>query len=81
MSCQKNKLEAVHKIKEVSILSKPAYVGMRILDLRKMLMYDFNYCYIKNKCGDKDKLLFTDTDSLVYKIETRNVHGDFYVDK
>ena len=40
-------------------------------------MYDFHYRYIKNKYGDKAKLLLTDADSLVYEIETNNVHEDF----
>ena len=42
-------------------------------------MYEFDYKYIKNKFDAK--LLFTDTDSLVYEIKTEDVYEDFYRDK
>ena len=74
-------LVAVHKIKETLTLNRPAYVGMCILNLSKTLMYDFHYNYIKRKYGDKAKLLFTDTDSLTYEIETKDVYADFWSDK
>ena len=74
-------LVAVHKIKETLTLNMPAYVGMCILDLSKTLMYDFHYNYIKKKYGDKARLLFTDTDSLTYEIEAKDVYQDFWNDK
>ena len=74
-------LVAVHKIKETLTLNRPAYVGMCILDLSKTLMYDFHYNYIKSKYGDKAKLLFTDTDSLTYEIQTDDAYTDFWSDK
>ena len=74
-------LVAVHKIKETLTLNRPAYVGMCILDLSKTLMYDFHYNYIGDKYGDKAKLLFTDTDSLMYEIQTDDVYKDLFIDK
>ena len=74
-------LVAVHKIKETLTLNRPAYIGMCILDLSKTLMYDFHYNYIKQKYGNKAKLLFTDTDSLTYEIETKDAYADFWSDK
>ena len=74
-------LVAVHKIKETITLNRPAYVGLCILDLSKTLMYDFHYNYIKQKYDNKAKLLFTDTDSLTYEIEARDVYSDFWNDK
>ena len=48
--------------------------------LSKNLMYDFHYNYIKRKYEDKAKLLFTDTDSLMYEIQTEDFYKDISVD-
>ena len=53
--------------------------GFSILELNKSLMYEFHCKYIKNKFDAK--LLFTDADSLVYEIKTKNIYEDFYLDK
>ena len=42
-------------------------------------MYDFHQDYIKGKCDAR--LLFTDTDSLVYEIKTNGAYNGFYKDK
>ena len=60
-------------------LNKPVYVGFSILDLSILLIDEFHYKYIGSKFDAK--LLFTDTDSLVYEIKTKDVYEDFYQDK
>ena len=74
-------LVAVHKIKETLTMNRPAFVGACILDLSKTLIYDFHYNYIKHKYDNKAKLLFTDTDSLTYEIETTDAYADFWQNK
>ena len=74
-------LMAVHKVKETLTLNRLAYVGMCILDLSKMLMYNFHYNYIKKKYDNRARLLFTDTDSLAYEIEAEDMYKDFWNDK
>ena len=69
-------LIAIHMKKTFLTFDKPVYLGMHISELSKTLMFDFHYNYIKKKYGDKAKLLFTDTDSLMYEIQTE----DFYED-
>ena len=69
-------LVSVHMKKTSLTMNKPVYLGMCILDLSKTLMFDFHYNYIKQKYGNKAKLLFTDTDSFIYEIQTE----DFYKD-
>ena len=74
-------LMAVYKVKETLTLNRPAYVGMCILDLSKMLMYDFHYNYIKKKYNNRARLLFTNTESLTYEIEAEDIYKDFWNDK
>ena len=56
------------------MFNKPAYVGFWIINLNKVLMYEFHYDYIKKRYGINSRLLFTDTDSLMYEIKTEDKH-------
>ena len=38
------------------LINKPVYLGLSILELRKILMYEFWYDYVKPKYGKKAKL-------------------------
>ena len=69
-------LVAIHMGKTSIYMNKPIYLGMCILGISKTLMYDFYYGFLKQLYGDKVRLLFTDTDSLMILVETE----DFYKD-
>ena len=58
------------------LLNHPAYVGMSILELSKQLMDDFYYNQLKKEYGDLCELLYTDTDSLLLEIHTRDVYAE-----
>ena len=73
-------LIACHMKKTEEYFNKPIYVGQAILDLSKTLMFDFHYNYIRGKFGDKAELLFTDTDSLMYLIQTEDFYQDINKD-
>ena len=73
-------LVAIHKVKLVLLLNKPIYVGFCVLDVSKLLMYDWHYNYFV-KTFDCS-LCFTDTDSLVYEIRgVDDVYEKVYKDK
>jgi hypothetical protein len=71
----------VNRYKKKIKLDRPIYAGFAVLEYSKLHMQKFHYDYIKAKYGDKAKLLFTDTDSLAYHIETNDLYQDMYDNK
>ena len=57
-------------------MNKPIYLGLSILEISKILMYEFWYDYMKPKHNDNVRLCYMDTDSFVMHIKT----NDFYKD-
>ena len=57
-------------------MNKPVHLGLPILEISKVLMYEFWYDYMKPKYGDNVKLCYTNTDSFIMRIKTE----DFYKD-
>ena len=66
-------LVTISKSKFTLKFNKPAYVEMCMLDLSKVLMYEFHYDYIKNKYGNNSRLLFTSKNSFMYEIKTEDL--------
>ena len=74
-----NNFVAVHCTKTVLTLNEPIYIGFCILELSKLLMYQFHYDYVL-KNFNSIKLLFTDIDSLVYEFKDSNVYDQCFKD-
>ena len=67
---------AIYEIKPVLIVNKPIYVGFTVLDLSKWKRHDFDYNFIKKNFDAE--LLFTETDSPVYEIKSKNIYEEFF---
>ena len=63
---------AIQKEKCKVNVNKAVYSGTRIFDLSKVLMEDFGYNYIKNKCGYKVEMFQIDINSVMYKTKVEN---------
>ena len=71
MGCEMGKIKVV--------MNKPVYLGL-ILDLSKIIMYEFHYDYMVPKYGENIKLCYMDTDSYVYDIKTEDFYKDIAED-
>jgi hypothetical protein len=71
-------LAAVEMQKTNVTINKPTAVGFTVLELSKYIMFDFHYNVMKRKYGSRLQLLFTDTDSLTYEVQTANIYADMH---
>lgn len=67
-------LVAIELNKTEIYFNKPIYVGMCILDLAKTTIYSFHYDYMRREFGESCNILYTDTDSLLYEINTNDIY-------
>ena len=68
---------SIIEIKKTKVkMNKQIYLGLSILDISKILMYEFWYDYMKPKYGNDVKLCYMDMDSFIMNIKT----NDFYED-
>ena len=76
-----NMLVGVHLKKNAIKLDKPIYTGQAILDLSKLMMYEFLYDHVYPKWGvDNVRVVMTDTDSLLLEIKTDEFNKDYAPD-
>ena len=61
-------------------MNKPIYLGLSILYISKILMYEFWYDYMKPKYDNNVKLCYMDTDSFIISIKTEDFYKDIASD-
>ena len=61
-------------------MNKPIYLGLSILEISKLLMYEFWYDYMKPKYSDNVKLCYMDTDNFIMNIKTEDFYKDIAID-
>ena len=72
---------AITEMKKVKVkMIKPIYLGLSILELSKIIMYEFWYDYVKVKYMDNAKLCYIDTDSFVINVKTKDFYKDIAED-
>ncbi|XP_058810558.1 uncharacterized protein LOC131675558 [Phymastichus coffea] len=69
-----DELAAIQFLRMEITVKKPIYIGLAVLDLSKTLVYRFHYEYMVSAMGEYCKLLYTNTDSLVYPITNTNIY-------
>lgn len=57
-------------------MDKPIAVGMCVLDISKITMYSFLYDYLKPKYGEKCRIAYTDIDSFILDVETKDFYNE-----
>ena len=75
-----SQLVSVRMRKATVLLNKPIHHGVSVLDRAKLPMYGWHYEYMVPKYGKRAKSGYTDTDSLIYEIETEDVYEDIRAD-
>ncbi|MES9903030.1 MAG: hypothetical protein ABW168_10140 [Sedimenticola sp.] len=73
-------LVGVHCKRNKVLVNRPLYAGQSVLDLSKVLMYQFWYGYLKRNYGNQVTLLMCDTDSYLFHVQTEDIYADMKED-
>ena len=80
-NCYTNKnfsenLLAIEMKKHKTLMNKPIYLGLSVMELSKTVMYEFWYDYVKPQYGEKAKLCYMDGYSFIVYIKTEDIDVD-----
>ena len=73
-------LLAIEMKKTHILMNKPVYLGVSIVELSKILMYEFWYNYVKTRCGEKAKLSYMERNIFIVYIKTDDIYKDIVED-
>ena len=80
MNCNSETLSIIEMNKTKVKMNKPIYLGLSILEISKLLMFEFWYDYMKPKYNDNIKLCYMDTNSFIINIKTEDFYKDIVND-
>ena len=78
--CFTENLLATEMRQAKTLMSKPVYLGLSILDVSNTVMYEFWYDYVKPKYGENAELCYVDTDSFIVHVKTEDIYKDIAED-
>nr|DAC81291.1 TPA_asm: PolB [Ladona dragonfly adintovirus] len=73
-------LVGVHSRKRKTFMNKPIYIGQTVLDISKILMYNFYYNHLRLRYEKNVSLLYMDTDSFILEVKTWDFYEDMRAD-
>ena len=56
------------------LINKPNYLGLPVLDVSKIVMYEFWCDYVKPKYGENAKTYYIDTDIFIVYVKTDYIY-------
>ena len=62
------------------LMYKAVYLDLSVLEISKIVMYEFCYDYVKLEYGQKAKLCYMDTNSFIVYIKTEDIYSDIAKD-
>ena len=76
----REQLLAIEMKKAEILINKPAYLGLSILELSEILVFEVWYDYLRSEYGEKVKFYFMDTDSFIVYIKLGDIYNRYMTD-